>query len=144
MNGEGSLLFHAAQADMELQRALEPFGFFYAPDPASQKVSTIGGNIGPEMERFDEAKLILLWGTNPITSSVHLWTRVTEAKRRGAKVIAIDPYRSLTAAKCDQHIAPLRVRGQHGLLHCSQSFIALSRQCRSQRRGDTLFDHVFS
>ena len=58
---------------------------------------TIGGNIGPEMERFDEAKLIILWGTNPVTSSVHLWTRVTEAKRRGAKVIAIDPYRSLSA-----------------------------------------------
>ncbi|PKM98731.1 MAG: FAD-binding oxidoreductase [Elusimicrobia bacterium HGW-Elusimicrobia-3] len=32
--------------NMELQRALEPFGLFYAPDPASQKVSTIGGNIG--------------------------------------------------------------------------------------------------
>ncbi len=32
--------------NMELQRALEPFGFFYAPDPSSQKVSTIGGNIG--------------------------------------------------------------------------------------------------
>jgi len=63
---------------------------------------TIGGNIGPEMERFDEAKLIILWGTNPVTSSVHLWTRVTEAKRRGAKVIAIDPYRSLSAEKCHQ------------------------------------------
>jgi anaerobic selenocysteine-containing dehydrogenase len=66
---------------------------------------TIGGNIGPEIERFDEAKLILLWGTNPITSSVHLWTRVTEAKRRGAKVIAIDPYRSLSAQKADQWLA---------------------------------------
>jgi glycolate oxidase subunit GlcD len=32
--------------NLELQRALEPFGYFYAPDPASQKVSTIGGNIG--------------------------------------------------------------------------------------------------
>ncbi|MDP2864817.1 MAG: FAD-binding protein, partial [Elusimicrobiota bacterium] len=32
--------------NLELQNALEPFGFFYAPDPASQKVSTIGGNIG--------------------------------------------------------------------------------------------------
>jgi anaerobic selenocysteine-containing dehydrogenase len=66
---------------------------------------TIGGNMGPEMERFDEARLILLWGTNPITSSVHLWTRVTEAKRRGAKVIAIDPYRSLSAEKCHQWLA---------------------------------------
>jgi glycolate oxidase subunit GlcD len=32
--------------NLELQKALEPFGYFYAPDPASQKVSTIGGNIG--------------------------------------------------------------------------------------------------
>ncbi|MCM2266195.1 MAG: FAD-binding oxidoreductase [Elusimicrobiales bacterium] len=32
--------------NLELQRALEPYGYFYAPDPASQKVCTIGGNIG--------------------------------------------------------------------------------------------------
>ncbi|HNW43837.1 MAG TPA: FAD-linked oxidase C-terminal domain-containing protein [Elusimicrobiales bacterium] len=32
--------------NLDLQKALEPLGFFYAPDPASQKVSTIGGNIG--------------------------------------------------------------------------------------------------
>jgi len=32
--------------NMELQDALAPLGFFYAPDPASQKVSTIGGNAG--------------------------------------------------------------------------------------------------
>jgi glycolate oxidase subunit GlcD len=32
--------------NLELQDALAPIGFFYAPDPASQKVSTIGGNAG--------------------------------------------------------------------------------------------------
>lgn len=32
--------------NLELQEAVSPLGFFYAPDPASQKVSTIGGNIG--------------------------------------------------------------------------------------------------
>ena len=68
---------------------------------------TLGANMGPEIERFDESKLILLWGTNPITSSVHLWTRVTEARRRGAKIIAIDPYRSLSAEKCDEWL-PIR------------------------------------
>ena len=30
--------------NLELQNALAPFGFFYAPDPASQKVATLGGN----------------------------------------------------------------------------------------------------
>ena len=31
--------------NLELQTALAPLGFYYAPDPASQKVATIGGNI---------------------------------------------------------------------------------------------------
>jgi anaerobic selenocysteine-containing dehydrogenase len=68
---------------------------------------TLGAGVGMDPERFDEARLILIWGSNPIVSNLHLWSRVQEAKRRGAKVIAIDPYRSLTAAKCDQHLAPL-------------------------------------
>lgn len=32
--------------NLEVQDALAPYGCFYAPDPASQKTSTIGGNIG--------------------------------------------------------------------------------------------------
>jgi anaerobic selenocysteine-containing dehydrogenase len=68
---------------------------------------TLGAGVGMDPERFDEAKLILIWGSNPIVSNLHLWSRVQEAKRRGATVIAIDPYRSLTAAKCDRHLAPL-------------------------------------
>ncbi len=68
---------------------------------------TIGASIGTDMERFDEAKLIVIWGSNPQTSNVHLMPKILEAKRRGAKLIAIDPYRSLTAEKCQQHIALL-------------------------------------
>jgi anaerobic selenocysteine-containing dehydrogenase len=67
--------------------------------------ATLGGSVGMDPERFDEAKLILLWGANPIVSNLHLWSRVQEAKRRGAKVVAIDPYRSLSAEKCTQHVA---------------------------------------
>src|SRR6202165_713195 len=69
--------------------------------------ATLGGSVGMDPERFDESKLILLWGANPIVSNLHLWSRVQEAKRRGAKVVAIDPYRSLSAEKCSQHIALL-------------------------------------
>ena len=68
---------------------------------------TLGAGVGMDPERFDEAKLILIWGSNPIVSNLHLWSRAQEAKRRGAKLIAVDPYRSQTAAKCDQHIALL-------------------------------------
>jgi anaerobic selenocysteine-containing dehydrogenase len=66
---------------------------------------TIGASIGTDIEQFQDARLILIWGGNPIASNLHFWMRVQEAKRRGAKLIAIDPYRSLTAEKCHQHIA---------------------------------------
>jgi anaerobic selenocysteine-containing dehydrogenase len=68
---------------------------------------TLGSRIGTDIEQFQNAKLILLWGTNAIASNLHLWSRAQEAKRRGAKLIAIDPYRSLTAEKCHEHIALL-------------------------------------
>jgi anaerobic selenocysteine-containing dehydrogenase len=68
---------------------------------------TLGGSFGMDPERFDEAKLILIWGSNPIVSNLHLWSRAQEAKRRGAKLVAIDPYRSLSAEKCHEHLALL-------------------------------------
>jgi anaerobic selenocysteine-containing dehydrogenase len=68
---------------------------------------TLGSRIGMDMELADEAKLIVFWGSNAITSSVHFWARAQQAKRRGATLIAIDPYRSLTAEKCHTHIALL-------------------------------------
>ncbi|MGZ3181288.1 MAG: molybdopterin-containing oxidoreductase family protein [Telluria sp.] len=68
---------------------------------------TIGNKIGTDLEQFQNSKLIIIWGGNPIASSLHFWMRAQEAKRRGAKLIAIDPYRSLTAEKCHQHIALL-------------------------------------
>jgi anaerobic selenocysteine-containing dehydrogenase len=46
---------------------------------------TIGATIGTDVEHFQDSKLILIWGGNPIASSLHFWMRVQEAKRRGAK-----------------------------------------------------------
>jgi anaerobic selenocysteine-containing dehydrogenase len=68
---------------------------------------TLGPRIGMDMELAQDAKLIIFWGANSITSSVHFWARAQEAKRRGAMLVAIDPYRSLTAEKCQAHIALL-------------------------------------
>ena len=68
---------------------------------------TLGSRIGIDVELADQAKLIIFWGSNAITSSVHFWARAQEAKRRGAMLVAVDPYRSLTAEKCHRHISPL-------------------------------------
>nr|WP_315476766.1 molybdopterin oxidoreductase family protein [uncultured Undibacterium sp.] len=66
---------------------------------------TLGDRIGTDVEQTQNARLIIIWGGNPIASNLHFWARVQEAKRNGAKIIAIDPYRSLSAEKCHQHIA---------------------------------------
>jgi anaerobic selenocysteine-containing dehydrogenase len=68
---------------------------------------TLGSRIGVDVELAQDAKLIIFWGSNAITSSVHFWARAQEAKRRGATLVAIDPYRSLTAEKCHRHVALL-------------------------------------
>lgn len=68
---------------------------------------TLGLRTGTDIERVQEAKLIVFWGANAIASSVHFWARAQQARRAGARLIAIDPYRSLTAEKCDVHVAPL-------------------------------------
>ncbi|MGH9942057.1 MAG: molybdopterin-dependent oxidoreductase, partial [Pyrinomonadaceae bacterium] len=69
--------------------------------------ATIGTRLGTDPERFPEARLILLWGTNTITSNVHLWPFILEAKKNGARVVAVDPRRTRTADSCDEHVAPL-------------------------------------
>jgi anaerobic selenocysteine-containing dehydrogenase len=69
--------------------------------------ATIGLSLGTDPERFTDARLIILWGTNTISSNVHLWPFILAAKHNGARVIAIDPRRTRTADQCDEHIAPL-------------------------------------
>jgi anaerobic selenocysteine-containing dehydrogenase len=68
---------------------------------------TIGGRLGTDLEQFQNSRQIIFWGANAIASNLHLWSRAQEAKRRGARLIAIDPYRSLTAEHCHVHIALL-------------------------------------
>jgi anaerobic selenocysteine-containing dehydrogenase len=66
---------------------------------------TIGMNMGADGEGIPESDLVLLWGTNTLTSNPHLWPFVLEAKKRGAPIICIDPLRTRTAEQCDEWIA---------------------------------------
>ncbi|MDP3223369.1 MAG: molybdopterin-dependent oxidoreductase, partial [Rubrivivax sp.] len=70
-------------------------------------VHTYGAKVGMHVEQFVHSRLILIWGSNPITSSVHFWTFAQQAKRAGARLVCIDPRRTETAEKCHQHIALL-------------------------------------
>jgi anaerobic selenocysteine-containing dehydrogenase len=65
---------------------------------------TLGGKVGMKVEFFAESKLIIIWGSNSITSNLHFWHYAQEAKRAGAKLICIDPRKTETADKCHEHI----------------------------------------
>jgi anaerobic selenocysteine-containing dehydrogenase len=66
-----------------------------------------GTRMGTDPETVGESKLILLWGTNTLTSNPHLWPFIRQAKAKGATTICIDPLRTRTAAVCDEHV-PIR------------------------------------
>jgi len=69
--------------------------------------SVVGAAVGMDVEACVDSRLIVIWGSNAIASNLHFWTRAQEAKRRGARLVAIDPYRSATAEKCHEHVAPM-------------------------------------
>lgn len=69
---------------------------------------TLGDNrVGMDPETFSESKLILLWGTNTLSTNPHLWKYIEAARRKGAYVVAIDPLRTRTAEQVDEHLAPI-------------------------------------
>ncbi|GAA4916350.1 anaerobic selenocysteine-containing dehydrogenase [Nonomuraea thailandensis] len=66
---------------------------------------TLGTAAGMDPENFALSKLILLWGTNTLTSGHHLWKFIQDARADGAYVVAIDPVRTRTADQADEHLA---------------------------------------
>ncbi|MDH2429440.1 molybdopterin-dependent oxidoreductase [Sphaerisporangium sp. TRM90804] len=66
---------------------------------------TNGNPGGMDPEAFALSRLILLWGTNTLTSGHHLWKFIQDARAAGAHVVAIDPIRTRTADQADEHLA---------------------------------------
>ncbi|NES31289.1 molybdopterin-dependent oxidoreductase [Micromonospora terminaliae] len=69
--------------------------------------SIYGGSVGFEPESIVAARLVVLWGANPLATNLHLWPFVQQARERGAYVVTVDPLRTDTAARSDEHVAPL-------------------------------------
>ncbi len=67
---------------------------------------TVGGRLAPSPEMLIHSKLILIWGSNPASTAPHIMPFLREAQHKGARVIVIDPIRTLTARSADQHIQP--------------------------------------
>ncbi len=64
-----------------------------------------GVKLGTAPEDFARAGLVIAWGANIHGNNVHLWPFIEQARRRGARLVVIDPFRTRTAALADVHLA---------------------------------------
>ena len=77
-----------------------------------------GAGWGVDPREMAEADLIVVWGGNPVSTQVNVMTHISRArKKRGAKLVVIDPYRTPTAEVADIHLAPRP--GTDGALACA-------------------------
>ena len=67
-------------------------------------LSIYGRKVGTEPEQFRQSKYIIAWGANIHGNNIHLWPFIEEARRDGAKLVVIDPYRTRTARAADWYI----------------------------------------
>src|SRR6185369_12773879 len=66
--------------------------------------SVLGVKLGTEPEQFRHSRYIIAWAANIHGNNVHLWPFVEEARRKGAKLVVIDPYRTRTAGCADWYL----------------------------------------
>ena len=66
--------------------------------------TVLGVKLGTEPEQFSYSRYIIAWAANIHGNNVHLWPFVAEARRQGAKLVVIDPYRTRTAACADWYL----------------------------------------
>lgn len=67
---------------------------------------TLGPTGGLDPESYIHSKYIVIWACNSVSTNLHHWTIVKEAKKNGAKVVVIDAYKSRTAKEADWHLCP--------------------------------------
>jgi anaerobic selenocysteine-containing dehydrogenase len=67
---------------------------------------TLGTVTGSDSEQMVDSDLIVLWGINASHTHINAMTLVKQARRRGAFVVCVDPYRTPTARQADWHLMP--------------------------------------
>jgi anaerobic selenocysteine-containing dehydrogenase len=116
LNGPQSILPYHYGGTMGVIQGDTPKAFFRALGALEldQTIcATTGGagweaNYGPnklstDPEDLVHSRFIILWGINALRSNSHLAPMLKEARKRGARILHIDPYRNETSRFCDEH-----------------------------------------
>jgi len=96
--------------------------------------ATLGPIGGADPESVTDSDLLVSWGCDLVTTNVHFWAKIVHERKRGLKVVVIDPRRSRTAQSADWHL-PIRIGTDAalalGIMHilvrdglCDRAYIA--------------------
>jgi len=66
--------------------------------------ASMGGIPTTDIESVVESDLIILWGTNTLSTNMHAWPFFLKARKNGAAIVAVDPYANRTAREADIHL----------------------------------------
>jgi anaerobic selenocysteine-containing dehydrogenase len=109
--------------------------------------SVYGVKLGTVPQDFAHAGLIIAWGANIHGNNIHLWPFIEEARRAGAKLVVIDPYKTRTAALAEEHLAirpgtdgMLALAMMHVIFHDGLEDMAYLADCTSG--ADELREHA--
>ena len=85
-------------------------------------IAGVGAKRGVDLrEAAQHADLVVIWGGNPVHTQVNVMAHAMAAKKRGATLVVVDPYRTATAEKADLHVAPRP--GTDGALACAMMHV---------------------
>ncbi len=70
--------------------------------------ATVGPIGGADPESVIESDLVIAWGSDLFATNVHFWAKVEEVRRRGVRLVVIDPRRTRSAQVADWYI-PIRI-----------------------------------
>jgi anaerobic selenocysteine-containing dehydrogenase len=62
---------------------------------------TLGTRAALDPEAVVRSRYIINWGSNTSVTNVHLWALMHQARKAGARIVTIDPFRCKTAARSD-------------------------------------------
>jgi anaerobic selenocysteine-containing dehydrogenase len=62
---------------------------------------TLGTRAVIDPETVVHSRYLINWGSNTSVTNMHLWALMHQARKRGARIVSIDPYRCKTAARSD-------------------------------------------
>jgi len=66
--------------------------------------ASLGSGPSTEIQSASRSDYIIIWGSNTLATNIHAWPYFKRARKAGATLVVIDPYRNRTAKRADLHL----------------------------------------